>query len=96
MADDLQLLIHPDVQHKITNEAIHGMSERDPSESDGRVEVISTKTTKTRGPAAEFAHTRQAGNNRTQPRDYDGLVGRCRLIVPKPCRVAYGRVVDGG
>ena len=48
MADDMRLLMHPDVRHKITDEAIQGVSERDPSESDGSIEVITSKTTTTR------------------------------------------------
>ena len=50
MADDMRLLMHPDVRHKITDEAIQGVSERDPSESDGSVEVITSQTTTMRRP----------------------------------------------
>jgi hypothetical protein len=51
MADDMRLLMHPDIRHKITDEAIQGVSERDPSESNESVEVVTTKTTTTRRPA---------------------------------------------
>jgi len=52
MADDMRLLMHPDVRHKITDEAIQGVLEDDEvSDEDGSVEVVATTTTTARRPA---------------------------------------------
>ena len=46
MADDMRLLMHPDVRHKISDEAIQAVSERAPSDSEESVEVTTTRQTK--------------------------------------------------